>query len=373
MRRFLVCIFSCLALAAPGGFALAAVPAQSAGNERVVNVYNWSDYVAPDTIQKFEATTGIKVNYDVYDSNEVLEAKLLAGHSGYDVVFPSSSPFMAQQLKAGVYRELDLSKLPNYSGIDKAVLRKLEASDPGNRHAVPYLMAATGIGYNIDMIRKILPNAPLDSWAMLFDPVVSARLKACGITLLDTPTEAIPAALAYLGRNPISQKRDDLDAAAMVLQRIRGNIKYIHSSSYINGLANGDICLAMGYVGDLAQARARANEAGKGTRIGISIPEQGAVVNIDVMAIPKDAPHPEAALAFINFMMRPDIMAAVTNTTGYANAIPASKAHVKPAIQNDPAIYPPQAVLDKESTVPAAKRDYERMRTRVWTKFKTGY
>ena len=366
MRGFIVralalfCVFS-------------AFPALADAAQRVVNVYNWSDYIAPDTIAKFEAATGIKVNYDVYDSNEVLEAKLLAGNSGYDVVFPSASPFLAQQLKAGVYRKLDLAKLPNYSGIDKAVLRKLAASDPGNEHAVPYMMAATGIGYNIDMIKKIMPNAPIDSWSMLFDPAVAAKFKGCGITLLDTPTENIPAALAYLGRNMVSQSSADLNAAAAALTKIRGDLKYIHSSSYINGLANGDVCLSMGYVGDLVQARARAREAKKGVHIGISIPKEGAVVNIDVMAIPSDAPHPDAALAFINFMMRPDIIAAVTNSTGYANAIPASRRYVKLEIQNDPAIYPPQKVLDREVTVPAAKRAYEHMRTRVWTTFKTGY
>lgn len=367
MRELIIRAWAVLFYACFGGAAFCgAAP-------RVVNVYNWSDYIAPDTLQKFEAATGIKVNYDVYDSNEVLEAKLLAGNSGYDVVFPSASPFLAQQLKAKAYRPLDLAKLPNYGGIDRAVLRKLEASDPGNAHAVPYMMAATGIGYNIDMIKKIMPQAPVDSWAMLFDPRIAVKFKPCGVTLLDTPTEVIPAALYSLGRNPVSQHREDLEAAAAALAKIRGNIKYIHSSSYINGMANGDICLAMGYVGDLAQARARAREAGKGVHIGISIPKEGAVVNIDVMAIPRDAPHPNEAHAFINFMLRPDIIAAVTNTTGYANAVLAARAHVKPEIQNDPAIYPPQQVLDKEVTVPAAKRDYERMRTRVWTKFKTGY
>lgn len=345
----------------------------AAAGEKVVNVYNWSDYIAPDTIKKFEAATGIKVNYDVYDSNEVLEAKLLAGHSGYDVVFPSASPFLEQEIRAKAYQPLNRSKLPNYVNLDKGVLKVLSASDAGNLHAVPYMIAATGIGYNVDMIRKAMPNAPVDSWSMLYDPAIVARFKSCGVTLLDTPTEAVPAALVYLKRNPRSQSKEDLAAAAAALQKIRKSLKYIHSSSYINGLANGDICMSMGYVGDLVQARARAREAKKGVNIHIFIPKEGAVVNIDVMAIPADAPHVDNAHAFINFMMRPEIIAEVTNTTGYANAITGARKFVNPKIQNDPVIYPPQAVLDKEFTVPAAKRPYEIARTRVWTKFKTGY
>jgi putrescine transport system substrate-binding protein len=343
-----------------------------ADEEKVLNVYNWSDYVAPDTIEKFTALTGIKVNYDVYDSNETLSAKLQAGKSGYDVVFPSASPFLAQQIKAGIYQKLDRSKLHGLAGLDPVVLKTLTSADPGNQFAVPYMIAATGIGYNIDKVKSLLPGRPLDSWALLFDPLVVANVKGCGVSFLDTPTEVFPAALTYLGKNGASQSTDDLKAAADAVTAVRPFIKYFHSSKYINDLANGDSCLAQGYVGDLVQARNRANEAGRGVHIGIIIPKEGAVVNIDTAAIPIDAPHPDNAHKFIDFLLRPEIIAAISNTTGYANAVLASKSLVKKDLLDDPAIYPPPDVIAKEFQVPPATQGFERERTRTWTKVKTG-
>ena len=349
-----------------------AAPARAA-EEKVLNVYNWSDYIAPDTLQKFTAETGIKVNYDVYDSNEVLAAKLQAGDSGYDVVFPSASPFLAQQVKAGLYREIDRSQIPNWSGLDPAVLKILAVADPSNAHAVPYMISATGIGFNIDKVKALLPpGTKLDSWSLLFDPAILAKLKGCVVTFLDTPTEVFPAALAYLGKDPTSQSLDDLAAAAAVASKARPYLKYIHSSKYINDLANGDICLAHGFVGDLVQARNRAKEAGKDVHIGIIIPREGAVLGIDSMAIPIDAPHPNNALKFINFIIRPEIVSAITNTVGYANAVIPARALVKPDILTDPVIYPPEAVRAKEFLVPPASPQYERARTRAWIKVKTG-
>ncbi|HLN25739.1 MAG TPA: polyamine ABC transporter substrate-binding protein [Patescibacteria group bacterium] len=339
----------------------------------VLNVYNWSDYIAPDTLEKFTAETGIKVNYDVYDGNETLAAKLQAGKSGYDVVFPSASPFLAQQIKAGIYQKLDRSKLKNYANVDPATLKTLAAvADPGNLYSVPYMIAATGIGYNVDMVKKAAPGIALDSWSLLFDPTAVAKLKGCGVTFLNTPTEVFPAALTYLGKSGASQSPDDLKLAADTVSKVRPYIKYFHSSKYINDLANGDICVAHGYVGDLVQARTRGAEAAKPQNIAIVIPKEGAIVNIDVMAVPVDAPHPDNALKFIDFMMRPDIIGAITNTTGYANAIPASKSTVKKELLDDPAIYPPASVLAKEFQVPPAAQDYERLRTRTWTKVTTG-
>jgi len=343
-----------------------------ADEEKVLNVYNWSDYVAPDTIEKFTALTGIKVNYDVYDANETLSAKLQAGKSGYDVVFPSASPFLAQQVKAGIYQKLDRSKLHGWSGLDPVVLKTLTGADPGNQFAVPYMIAATGIGYNIDKIKKLLPNTPLEGWALLFDPAVVGKLKGCGVSVLDTPTEVFAAALTYLGKSGTSQSTDDLKAAADAVTKVRPSIKYFHSSKYINDLANGDTCLAQGYVGDLVQARNRANEAGKGVHIAIVIPKEGAVVNIDTAAIPIDAPHPDNAHKFIDFLLRPEIIAAISDTTGYANAVLASKSLVKKELLEDPAIYPPPDVIAKEFQVPPASQAYERERTRTWTKVKTG-
>lgn len=344
-----------------------------AEEEKVLNVYNWSDYVAPDTLEKFSQATGIKVNYDVYDSNEILQTKLQAGHSGYDVVFPSASPFLAQQIKAGVFRKLDKSKLTHYADLDPAVLKTLGAvADPGNLYAVPYMMAATGIGYNIDKLGKALPGVKPESWSLLFDPAQIGKAKACGVSLLDTPTEAFAAALLYRGKNGASLASDDLKLAAETVKEIRPSLKYFHSSKYINDLANGDTCVAQGYVGDLVQARNRANEAAKGVHLAIFIPKEGAVLNIDAAAIPADAPHPDNAHKFIDFLLQPEIIAAVSNTTGYANAVPAAKPLIKAEIANDPVIYPPAEVLAKEFQVPPADLAKERERTRLWTNVKTG-
>ena len=351
----------------------AGVATPAAAQEKILNIYNWSDYIAPDTLAKFTAETGIKVNYDVYDGNEILEAKLLAGRSGYDVVFPSASPFFVKQVQAGLYRKLDTAKLANIGNVDKDVLAELAKYDAGNAHGMPYLMAATGIGYNVTKIKALMPDAPIGDLAMIFDPKVLAKIKSCGVTILDSSDEVFSAALAWSGRTPTSQSLDDLKFASEVVMKARPAYKYIHSSAYINDLANGNICVAMGYGGDLVQARDRAREAKRGIEIGIFIPKQGAAFNIDVMAIPADAPDVDNAHRFIDFLMRPEIMAAVTNATGYANAIPASRPMLREDIKNDPVIYPPPAVRSKLYTVPPADMAFERARTRAWTRIKTRY
>ena len=362
--RWFLSVAVLVAAVAPGSLARA--------EEKVLNVYNWSDYIAKDTLEKFTAETGIHVKYDTYGDNETLDAKLMTGRSGYDVVFPSATPFFAQQVKAGIFRPLDLAKIPNAKGLDSAVMASLAKVDPGGPHGLPYMMAATGIGYNIDAVARLAPDAPLDSWRLLFDPAVVSKLKACGAALLDTPTEVVPAMLAYLGHDPLVQTSGELDAAMAALMPLRPNYRYLNSEKYRADLAGGDICVAQGYVGDLVQTRARAAEAKKKQRIAIVIPKEGALVNIDVMGIPADAPHPDEALAFINFILRPDIVAAITNTTGYANAVPASLAFVDPAIAADPVIYPPPEVKAKLfSALPPVSRDFDRVRTRAWTRFRT--
>ncbi len=340
--------------------------------EKILNVYNWSDYIAPDTLERFEKETGIKVNYDVYDSNEILEAKLMAGNSGYDVVFPSASPFLARQIQAGIYQPLDLGKLPNRSNLDAASMATLAKSDPGNKYAVPYMIAGTGIGVNTAKVKALAPDAPLDSWAILTDPKWTGLLKACGVTLLDDATEALSAAFVMLGLDPATEKSADIDAAVAYLSKVRQDLKYIHSSSYINDLANGDICVAHGYGGDLVQSRDRAKEAGKGVDILVFFPKEGTQAVMDVMAVPKDAPHPGNAHAFINFMMRPDIVAAITDEVGYANAVNGSEKLVSAERLADPVIYPPKAVRERFFVVPVKSQAYERARTRAWTRFKTG-
>ena len=343
-----------------------------AAEEKVLNVYNWSDYIAKDTLSRFTAETGIKVNYDVYDSNEVLEAKLMAGSSGYDVVFPSASPFVARQIKSGIYRPLDRSKLPNWKNLTPSLLKAMETSDPGNKHTVPYMVAGTGIGYNVAKVKAAAADAPTDSWALLFDPKWAAKVASCGVSLLDDPNEVFAAAYAYLGIDTATEKREDLEKAAALIQKIRPFVKYFHSSSYINDLANGDVCVSHGYGGDLIQSRDRAKEAKRGVEVRVFLPKEGAQAVIDVMAVPKDAKHPDNAHAFIDFMMRPDVVGPITNAVGYANAIEGAEKFVDEERLKDPVVYPSKETRDRLFVVPLKSPTYDRLRTRTWTRIKTG-
>ena len=372
-----------------GGFALATgcgqkaedAPAAAADEEVVVveveaeepvlNVYNWSDYIAEDTIANFEERTGITVNYDVFDSNEVVEAKLLAGNTGYDVVVPSAS-FLERQIKAGVFRKLDRDQLSNWSNLDADIMARVAKHDPDNQHAVVYMWGTTGIGYDEIKVAEVFPDAPTDSWAMLFDPEVIAKLSACGVTLLDAPTEAVSAALAYLGRDPNSEDLADLAAAEELLMGIRPYVRYIHSSQQINDLANGEICVAMGWSGDMMIAADRASEAENGIEIAYTIPKQGTVIWFDMLAIPNDAPHPNNAHMFINYLLEPEVAAAISNYVFYANPNAASVEFVEAEILEDPGIYPPDEVKAKLYPDLSHSAEYTRNLTRTWTRFKTG-
>jgi putrescine transport system substrate-binding protein len=361
-------LFAALLFAAP--LALRA----GAAEEKQLNVYNWSDYIAADTIPKFEKMTGIKVAYDVYDSNQILEAKLLAGGSGYDVVVPSASPFLARQIKAGVYRLLDKNKLPNWKYLDPQILRLVAAADPGNAHAAPYLWSDTGIGYNKKMVEAALgPSAPLDSWALIFDPANAKKLASCGISLLDTPYEVFPAMLSYLGLDPNSERPADLEKALQALEKIRPYVRKFDSSQYINDLANGNLCLSLGYSGDVIQARNRAREAHNGVEIAFAVPKEGAQMAVDMMAIPKDAPHPENALEYINYILSPPAIAEISAAVAYPCPNTAAWALLPPVIRNDPAIYPPASVRRRFYVELSHAPGFERARTRAWTTLKTGY
>ena len=362
--------------AALGAMAMLAVgiaaPA-TAAEPKVLNIYNWSDYIAEDTVKKFEAETGIKVTYDVYDSNEVLEAKLLAGKSGYDLVVPTASPFLARQIKAKVYQKIDKSKLKNYGNLDKKILAEVANADPGNNYGVPYLWGTTGVGYNVKMVKAALGDkAPTDSLALLFDPENAKKLASCGISLLDTAQEVFPAALAYLGKNPTSKDPKDLEAAVAVITKIRPYIKKFNSSEYINDLANGDLCIALGYSGDVFQAESRAKDAKNGIELTYSIPKEGAQLGTDMMAIPAGAAHPQNAMLFIDFILRPEIVAAITNTVGYPNPNTKATALVQDDIKSDASIYPPDEIKAKFYFDKPAAPDFERLRTRAWTKVKSG-
>ncbi|WP_422000627.1 polyamine ABC transporter substrate-binding protein [Reyranella sp.] len=351
--------------------ALAVSPAlaQSKGQ---VNVYNWSDYIAPELLKGFEKDTGIKVNYTTYDSNEILEAKLRAGRSGYDVVVPTASPFFVRQLAAGLYQPLDKAKLRNWKNLDPGIMAQLAKYDPGNAHAIPWMWGTTGIGYNVEAVKKRMPDAPVDSLRMIFDPAVVSKFADCGVMLLDSSTDVLPAALKYLGLDPDSKKPEDLAKAADVVKAVRPFIRKFHSSEYINALAGGDICLAFGYSGDIFQARDRAAKAKDRQDIAYAIPKEGSLLWIDVAAIPKDAPNAANALAFLDFLLEPRVAAASSELTGYANANDPATALLPKDISGNPLIYPPADVRAKLYTITAGTAEQTRDRTRLWTTVKTG-
>ncbi len=352
--------------------ALAALMAAPAMAEGSLHIYNWSDYIAEDTIEKFEAETGIDVTYDVYDSNETLEAKLLAGNSGYDIVVPTSQ-FMQRQIAAGVYQELDKSQLPNLANMDPELMAKAAEYDADNAHGVIWMWGTNGIGFNRAMVEERLgADAPTDSWSLVLDPANAEKLADCGITILDSPNEVLPSVLAWLGREPTSSEPEDLEAAAEALMAIRPYVRYFHSSQYISDLANGEVCVSLGFSGDVFIAAARAEEVGNGQEIAYTIPEEGAQQWFDMMVIPADAPNAENAHAFINFVMQPQITADITNYVWYANANAASMDLVDPDIASDPAIFPPAEV--RANLFPTKVRDArtDRLMTRLWTTVKTG-
>jgi putrescine transport system substrate-binding protein len=339
--------------------------------ERVVHVYNWTDYVDPKVLERFTAETGIKVVYDTYDTNEIVETKLLAGKSGYDVVVPSG-PFIQRLIRASVFQKLDRAKLPNLKHAWPEIQARLAAYDPGNVYGVNYMWGTTGIGVNRAKVKERLGDVPLDSWNLLLDPELSGKLKDCGIHVLDAPEDMLPGVLKALGLDPDSKKQEDLQKAADALMKVRGNIRKFHSSEYINALANGDICMAIGYSGDILQARKRAIEAKNGVDIAYVIPREGALMWFDAMAVPADAPHPAEAHAFIDFMLRPEVAAANTDFLSYANGNLAAKDLIRPEIASDPGIYPDAQTFARLVTNSAYDERTQRTVTRLWTRIRTG-
>ena len=349
--------------------AFAVTPAFGQGQ---VNVYNWSDYIAEDQLKAFEKDSGIKVNYTTYDSNEILEAKLRAGRSGYDVVVPTASPFFVRQLAAGLYKPLDKAKLKNLKNLDPEIMARSPSTIPAMPMASPGCGAPPGIGYNVAAIKKRMADAPVDSLKMIFDPAVVSKFADCGVMVLDSATDVFPAALKYLGLDPDSKKPEDLAKAADVVKAVRPYIRKFHSSEYINALAGGDICLAFGYSGDIFQARDRAAKAKDKQDIAYAIPREGSLLWIDVAAIPKDAPNPDNALRFLDFLLEPKVAAASSELTGYANANTPATALLPKDISGNPLIYPPADVRAKFYTITAGSAEQTRERTRLWTTVKTG-
>jgi len=339
--------------------------------EKVVNVYNWSDYIDNSILEDFTKETGIKVVYDVFDANEMLETKLLAGGSGYDVVVPTG-PFLARQIQAGVFQKLDKSKLPNLVNMWPDISERLAKYDPGNQYAVNYMWGTTGIGYNVAKVKAALGDVPIDSWDIIFKPENAAKLKSCGINILDAPDETFAIAMNYLGKDGDSKSKEDLVAGGEVYKAIRPNVRTFNSSAYIDELANGDACITLGWSGDVLQAKSRAEEAKNGVEIKYVIPKEGTYMWFDNLAIPADAKHVDEAHAFINYLMKPEVIAKASNYVQYANGNLASQKFLEESVFKNPAVYPTAETVKKLFTISPYGPKEQRILTREWTAIKTG-
>jgi putrescine transport system substrate-binding protein len=353
--------------------ALLLAPASVAAQERVLNVYNWSDYIDPAVVDRFTRETGIRVRYDVYDSLETLEGRLSAGRSGYDLIVPTSEPTFARLLRAQALLPLDRSRIPNWGNLDPTLMGRVAAIDPGNRHGAIYLWGTVGLGIRPDLVRAALPGVALDSLDILMKPENAARLARCGIMVMDSPTDVLPSVLRWLGRDPNGHADADHRAAEAALRAIRPHLRAIvPSSAILDALATGEACVALTYSGDVIQAATRAREAGRGVEVGYVMPREGAQLWFDLMAIPADAPNPGAAHAFINFLLQPEVMAAITNQVRYPNAVPASRPTVAAAVRDDRNVFPDEAALARTFVAGTPPREAERARTRLWSRFKAG-
>jgi putrescine transport system substrate-binding protein len=361
-----------------GGLAVAslvtlAASSAQAQEEKVLNIYNWSDYIAVDTIQNFEKETGIKVRYDTYDNNEILHAKLVAGKTGYDIVVPSST-FARLQIDGGLLTKLDKAQLPNLKNLDPDIQAQIANIDPGNEHLVNWLWGYTTIGINTAKVKAALGSEPMPDnvWELFFNPKYISKLKTCGVSVLDSATEVLPAALHYLGKNPFSKSVADYQAAAALLKSVRPYVTLFSSSGYINDMAGGSICMALGWNGDINIARKRAIEGKTGQDIVAFVPKNGGILFFDMMAIPVDAAHPKNAHAFINYIMRPEVHAALTNKVFYANPNKESRKFIVADVANNPSVFPTSAEMAKMVAPQALSNDVRRLATRTYTGFKTG-
>jgi putrescine transport system substrate-binding protein len=365
-------VIRCLLVA----LALSIVLASCSGGEAAtptLNVYNWSDYIGESTIADFQKATGVKVHYSTFDANETLHAKMLAGHSGYDVVVPSSH-WAGLQIQAGLYQPLDKSRIPNYANLDPAILKSLATVDPGNRYLAPWLWGITTVGINQAEVKAALGSLPMpkNAWDLIFKPEYASRLKSCGLSLLDSGDEVFPAALQYLGKSPYSRDPDDYAQAARLLMSIRDDVTLFSSSEYINDLAAGSLCVAMGWNGDIGIASRRAREAANGQNIIIEVPMSGAVLFFDTMAIPRDARHVSEAYQWINFIYRPSVQAGIVDKVSYANPVRAADPLMDPAVRGDHAVFLEGDDLKRMAPPGLINNDIRRLRTRLFTTFKTG-
>lgn len=352
--------------------ALFSVQTSVAEEEKILHVYNWNEYIEPSIIPEFEKETGIKVIYDLFDSNEVLEAKLFSGKSGYDIVVPGSD-FLFHQIKAGIYMPLDKSKLPNYKNLDPVKMEMLAKLDENNTYGIPYLTGTTGIGYNKELIKKHLgEDFVVNSWDVFFKPEILGKLKSCGVAVLDAPTEVLSTAMHYLGKNPNSKNPKEYKDAEELMKKMRPNVTYFHSSQNINDLAAGDICITLGWSGDLLQARDRAREVNNGVDIDYVVPKEGALIFYDMLAIPKDADHPENAHLFINYLLRPDVMAKISTYTSYDSGNKAAEEFVADEVKNNPNIFIPSEKMQKMFLREVLPQKVTKELNKIWTRVKAG-
>jgi putrescine transport system substrate-binding protein len=350
-----------------------ALTAGTALADGTLNVYNWSDYIGEETIATFEAKAGVKVNYDVYDSNDILEAKLLAGNSGYDLIHPTAMPTLARLIQAGAVQKLDKSKIPNLANLDPKLMELVKSADPNLDYSAIYQWGTNGLGMNTAKIKERLgDDAPVDSFELLFNPKYVSKLADCGVTVLDSADEVLPIAMHYLGYNPGSEDAKGLKAAEDLLMGMRSYVRYFHSSRYITDLANGEVCLSVGYSGDVFQARDRAAEANNGVVIDYAVPKEGTIIWFDVMAIPAGAPNLANAYKYINYILEPETMAGITNFVWYAHAVPKALPFTDPEIVSDPAIFPPPDVQAKLFPNALHSPRFTRDMTRAWTRIRTG-
>jgi putrescine transport system substrate-binding protein len=367
--RGFVGVAMALALSACGPSAK--TPATNAAASGTLSIDNWSDYIDPALLAQFTSETGIKVRYDTFDSNEVLETKMLQGNTGYDLVVPSNHN-LPRDIAAKAIQPLDKARLHGLENLDPAVMAHMAPFDPGARYAVPYMQGTIGIGYNTAAVAKRLPGVKIDSWAVVFDPANMARLKDCGVYFLDASEDMFAVALNYLGKDPNSHDPKDYAAAADLLLKVRPYVRKFHSSEYIDALANGDICVAIGYSGDVLQARSRAEEAANKVKLAYVVPKEGSQVWFDVFAIPIDAPNAPAAYSFLNFMLKPQIIARASNYTKYANANAAATKLVEPSVRDDPAAYPPPGLASRLFVTTTKDQGLLRDVNRQWTRVISG-
>jgi putative spermidine/putrescine transport system substrate-binding protein/putrescine transport system substrate-binding protein len=339
--------------------------------DETVNISNWNGYIADDTLSNFTRETGIKATYDIHDSNEVLESKLMTGNTGYDVVSPSNH-FLSRLIKAGAIQKLDKSQLPNWKNLDPVLMKKLEVNDPGNQYGYPYMWGTAGIGYNVEKIKAIFGNTDVThSWSLFFDEANIRKLSECGVAIIDNPTQVLPITLNYLGLPHHSHEPEDYKKAEQLLLKIRPYVQYFHASKYISDLANGNVCAVIGFNGDIVQAAASAREAKNGIDIAYSIPDEGSTLWFDMVVMPKSAPHEKNGYSYMNYLLTPQVIANISNSIHYANPNSAADAYVVPAVKQDLAIYPPKSVMDKLFTVEDLPASIARLTTRLWTKLKT--